>query len=215
MMPRPAQPALILLLGLAACEGRGGPPVAPTPPPGAAGSTVPAAVAAYQPVPEGPFGLGRAPTAAEVKAWNISVNPEGRNLPPGRGTYAEGKRLYAEQCAVCHGQNGEGVPPLYPQLIGREPSDFSFDDDFRKVHTIGNYWPYATTLYDYVNRAMPLTAPGSLQPAQIYSLVAYMLAANGVIAEDMVIDAKSLPRVRMPARDRFVPDDRTGGATFR
>jgi cytochrome c len=99
--------------------------------------------------------------------------------------------------------------------VGKEPADFSFDDDFKKAHTIGNYWPYATTLYDYINRAMPLTAPGSLTPPEIYAVVAYLLAANGVIAEDAVMNAMTLPQVKMPARDRFVADDRAGGATFR
>ena len=196
---------------LAACGERGD---APMPPPS---NTVmmPAAATADQPVPAGPFGLGRSPTSAELAAWNISVNPTGRNLPPGRGSVAEGKRVYAEQCASCHGQNGEGTPPPYPALVGREPADFSFDDDFKKPHTVGNYWPYATTLYDYINRAMPLTAPGSLKPAQVYAVVAYLLAANGVIAENAIMDAKTLPAVRMPARDRFVADDRAGGAAFR
>lgn len=212
MTPRPKWFSLALLLGLVACEGRGAAPTVSAP---GAPPVTPAAPVAYQPVPDGPFGLGRKPTAAEVKTWDIDVNPEGRNLPPGRGTYAEGKGLYAERCAACHGHDGEGTPPLYPQLIGREPTDFSFADDFKKPHTIGNYWPYATTLYDYVNRAMPLTAPGSLEPAQLYSLVAYLLAANGVIAEDAIMDAKTLPAVMMPARDHFVPDNRTGGETFR
>jgi cytochrome c len=166
-------------------------------------------------VPEGPFGLGRAPTTEELASWNISVNPTGKNLPPGQGTVAEGKVVYAEQCAVCHGASGEGNHPLYPKLIGREPADFSFDDDHKKVHTIGNYWPYATTLYDYINRAMPLTAPGSMTPPEIYAVVAYLLAANGVIPEDAIMNAATLPQVRMPARDRFMADDRSGGAGFR
>jgi len=205
--PKPV--VLVLAAGLAACEGRAaGPAIQPSLP----ASAAPAAIVSDQPVPAGPFGLGRKPTAAEVASWNISVNPEGRNLPPGRGTYAEGKQVYAEKCAVCHGQAAEGTPPLYPALVGREPADFSFDDDFKKQHTIGNYWPYATTLYDYINRAMPLTAPGSLTPPQLYALVAYLLTANGVITENAVMDAKTLPAVRMPARDRFVVDDRTGGA---
>lgn len=190
--------AAVLALGLGACESL--PATGPAP---------------NSPVPAGPFGLGRAPTRQEEAAWNISVNPDGHNLPPGRGTWAEGKQPYAERCAACHGENGEGRPPVNPQLIGREPADFSFADDFHKRPTIGNYWPYATTLYDYINRAMPLTAPGSLEPAQIYALVAYLLAENGVIARDAVMDANTLPAVRMPARNRFVPDNRTGGATFK
>ena len=166
-------------------------------------------------VPEGPFGLGRAPTTEELASWNISVNPTGKNLPPGQGTVAEGKVVYAEQCAVCHGASGEGNHPLYPKLIGREPADFSFDDDHKKVHTIGNYWPYATTLYDYIRRAMPPTAPGSLEPDEIYGVVAWLLAGNRIVAANAVIDARTLPEIQMPARDRFVDDDRTGGKEFR
>ncbi len=213
-MTRPVLLSLTFAAGLVACEGRSAAP-APGTPPAAAATPTPAAPANYAPVPDGPFGLGRNPTAQELAAWDIDVNPEGRNLPPGRGTPAEGGLLYGERCAACHGQKGEGTPPLYPQLVGREPTDFSFADDFKKPHTIGNYWPYATTLYDYINRAMPLTAPGSLKPPEVYALVAYLLATNGVIAEDAIIDAKTLPAVKMPGRDHFVPDNRTGGATFR
>ncbi len=163
----------------------------------------------------GTFGLGRAPTAEEIAAWDKSVNPTGKNLPPGQGTVADGKLVYAAKCAACHGDAGQGAPPVYPQLVGKDPTDFSFDNDFKITHTIGNYWPYATTLYDYINRAMPLTAPGSLKPEEIYAVTAYLLAANGVIAADAVMDARSLPKVTMPARERFVVDDRVGGAGFR
>jgi mono/diheme cytochrome c family protein len=161
------------------------------------------------------FGLGRAATAAEIKAWDIDVNPTGVALPAGRGTWEAGQRLYAERCASCHGAAGEGMHPVYPRLIGAEPRDFSFADDFTKPKTIGNYWPYATTLYDYINRAMPLTQPGSLAPDEVYALVAYLLAENEVIGKDAVMDATTLPAVRMPGRDRFVPDDRTGGPGFK
>jgi cytochrome c len=103
-----------------------------------------------------------------------------------------------------------------PRLIGREPREgFPFGQDPKYVRTVGNYWPYATTVYDYVHRAMPLTAPGSLAPNEVYSLTAFLLAENDIIARDAVIDARTLPRVRMPARERFVPDDRAGGAAFR
>ena len=162
------------------------------------------------------YGLGRAPTAEELAAWNISVNPSGTNLPPGQGSVAEGKVVFAAQCASCHGDAGQGTPPQYPQLVGKDPTDFSFDNDFKITHTIGNYWPYATTLYDYINRAMPLTAPGSLKPPEIYAVVAYLLAANGVIADSAVMNAQTLPDVKMPAREHFVVDDRVGGgASFR
>lgn len=159
--------------------------------------------------------IGKRATASEIAAWDIDVNPTGAGLPPGRGTYAEGARLYAAKCALCHGAKGEGLA-IYPALIGSEPkAGASFADDYRLKHTIGNYWPYATTIYDYIGRAMPLTAPGSLTPTEKYSLVAFLLAENGVIDRGAVMDARSLPAVRMPARRYFVADDRTGGHAFR
>ena len=165
--------------------------------------------------PETPFGLGRAPSKAELKAWSISVNPAGSNLPPGKGSFTSGEKVFAAKCASCHGAQGEGIPPTYPKLVQAEPKDFSFDTDYKIPHTVGNYWPYATTLYDYINRSMPLTEPGSLTPDEVYGVVAYLLAANGVIAKDAVMDARTLPKVEMPSRDHFVNDDRSGGAEFR
>jgi S-disulfanyl-L-cysteine oxidoreductase SoxD len=170
-----------------------------------------------RPVPVMPLrfeGVGRAATRAEIAAWNQDVNPEGVGLPAGRGNAEAGARVYAAQCAVCHGARAEGLPPN-PALVGREPADFSFSTDPRLSRTIGNYWPYATTLYDYVNRTMPFNAPGSLNADEVYSVVAWLLAENGVIARSMVLDARTLPGVRMPARDRFVRDDRGGGPVFR
>jgi mono/diheme cytochrome c family protein len=159
--------------------------------------------------------IGRLATAAEVLAWDIDVNPTGKGLPPGHGTYDEGARLFAAKCAACHGSHGEGMA-IYPKLIGREHrDDFAFGRDPRIVKTIGNYWPYSTTLFDYIRRAMPLSAPGSLSSNEVYDLVTFLLAENDVIARDAVIDQRSLPKVRMPARDRFVRDDRRGGVTFR
>ncbi len=117
---------------------------------------------------------------------------------------------------MCHGTDGQGAGALYPKLIGREPrAGFPFGQDPKYVATIGNYWPYATTLYDYVHRAMPFVAPGSLTPDETYSLVAFLLWRNDIIPETAVIDARTLPAVRMPAHDRFVRDDRHGGPEFR
>lgn len=159
-------------------------------------------------------GIGRRPTADEIRAWDIDANPAGVGLPSGQGTYARGADLYQRRCAACHGARGEGLPPN-PRLIGREPADFTFGLDPKAPRTIGNYWPYATTLYDYINRAMPFDAPGSLTPADVYSVVAFLLAENGIVDTTAVIDARTLPAVRMPARDRFVLDDRRGGPVFR
>ena len=156
------------------------------------------------------LGLGRPATAAEVAAVDIDADPDGAGLPPGSGTPEQGASVYLMNCATCHGNNGEGKPPLYPQLIGGPRGTFDFAGDAKIPRTIGNYWPYATTVFDYVRRAMPLTAPRSLTDSQYYAVTAYLLERDGVIAAGTVIDAKSLPNVQMPARSHFVVDDRTG-----
>jgi S-disulfanyl-L-cysteine oxidoreductase SoxD len=192
--------ALVLVaLGALAC-GR----AVPTPPPAAR-----AANAARR------YGFGHAATPQQIAAWDIDVRPDGKGLPPGRGSVGEGARIYAEQCAVCHGKQGEGA--RYEALAGREPSDFRFAQDpkLRDKRTVGNYWPYATTLFDYINRSMPQAVPGSLKPDEVYGVTAYVLFLNGLLAQDAVLDAQSLPEVVMPARDRFVPDDRRGGPELR
>ena len=167
----------------------------------------------------GRFALGRAATRAELAAWNIDVNPAGVGLPAGRGTHGEGVALFRARCASCHGAAGEGTgtgAAAIPKLIGAEPRDsFPFGRDRSLVKTVGNYWPYATTLYDYIHRAMPLDAPGSMSPDQVYALTAFLLAENGIITKDAVMDRRSLPAVRMPARDRFVRDDRLTTSAFR
>ncbi|HVX41771.1 MAG TPA: cytochrome c [Gemmatimonadaceae bacterium] len=177
--------------------------------------SLPVSVRPEPPVPDRFGSIGRAATLAEVAAWDIDVNPTGKRLPPGRGTYAQGAALFSQKCAACHGAHGEGQA-IYPRLIGRDPRDgFPFGQDPQYVKTIGNYWPYATTVFDYVRRAMPLTAPGSLHPDEIYSVTAFLLGENAIIDRSAVIDARTLPAIRMPARDRFVRDNRTGGPTFR
>jgi len=179
-----------------------------------------AAVAAAQ-TPDR-FGFGTPAPRELIAALDIDVRPDGTGLPPGRGTAREGAALYAKQCAACHGANGEGgaadalvgsepkgMPPFgpaYEQWRGSRP-DVPF--------TIGNYWPYATTVFDYVRRAMPPTAPGSLTADETYALVAWLLAQNGIVGEDAVMSAETLPKVVMPARRMFVPDDRKGGRVVR
>jgi S-disulfanyl-L-cysteine oxidoreductase SoxD len=161
------------------------------------------------------YGVGRPATQADIAPRDIDVGPDGAGLPPGSGTWARGAEVYAAKCASCHGPKGEGVAPAYPRIVGREPREgFPFGRDLKYAKTVGNYWPYATTIFDYVRRAMPQQAPGSLTDDETYALVAWLLAENEVVAKDAVIDARTLPQVRMPARDRFVRDDR-GGATFR
>jgi S-disulfanyl-L-cysteine oxidoreductase SoxD len=165
--------------------------------------------------PSAQWDIGRPALPAEIAAWDIDVNPAGEGLPPGNGTHETGARVWAAKCAVCHGAGGEGNEQ-YPRVVGREPEDgFPFGRQLRYVRTVGNYWPYATTLYDYIRRAMPLTAPGSLSADEIYGVVAWLLVENRIVPPDAVIDARTLPDVRMPARDRFVDDDRTGGKEFR
>jgi cytochrome c len=162
------------------------------------------------------FGLGHAPTAAEIAAEDIDVTPDGKGLPPGSGTPEQGAPIYQQNCATCHGVNGEGKPP-YPQLLGG-PKTFDFASDFKTPRTIGNYWPYATTLYGYIRRAMPLTAPGSLTPDQTYAVTAYLLNKEGLLPAGTALDAKRLVAVEMPMRSHFVADDRrgsTGGKNVR
>ncbi len=153
------------------------------------------------------FGIGRAATPAEIAAWDIDIMPDGTGLPPGRGTPAEGAATFAGRCAGCHGKTGKEGPNDI--LVGREPRvGFPFSQDPKLPHTIGNYWPYATTVFDYIRRAMPPDAPGSLKDAEVYGLVAFLLNANELIPADAVLDASTLPKVLMPAHDRFVPDTR-------
>jgi S-disulfanyl-L-cysteine oxidoreductase SoxD len=170
-----------------------------------------------RPAPEPPprLAVGRAASADEIAAWDIDVSPNGAGLPRGSGTAAQGASVFAAKCASCHGAAGEGTP-LGPKVVGREPADsFSFGRNPKVVKTVGNYWPYATTLFDYVRRSMPITAPGSLDNAEVYAVVAYLLAENGVIDRSAVMDSATLAAVKMPARDRFVPDDRKPGPGFR
>jgi cytochrome c len=168
-----------------------------------------AGVASSDPVP-GRFGYGRQATADEIKRIDIEVGPDGVGLPPGGGTAADGAPIFAAKCAGCHGPAGQGTP-VAMSLVGRNAGDafdFAAAQDKERTKTVGNYWPYATTLYDYIHRAMPFDKPGTLSPDEIYSVVAFILSKNGIVGDTARLDAKTLPAVRMPARDRFVPDDR-------
>ena len=153
------------------------------------------------------FGIGRAATPAEIGPLDIDVGPDGAGLPAGRGTAADGAPIYAARCAGCHGKTGKEGPN--DVLVGRLPGDaFNFARDPRAPKTIGSYWPYATTVFDYIRRAMPPDKPGSLKDDEVYNLTAFLLAANELIPADASIDAASLPKVKMPSRDHFVPDTR-------
>ncbi len=148
------------------------------------------------------YGIGRAATPTEIGDWGASIGPNGEGLPPGRATAADGKNAYERRCARCHGLTGTEGPDN--RLAGG--ADTLTSERPRK--TVGSYWPFATTLWDYTNRAMPFDQPGSLTPDEVYGVVAYVLFLNAIIGENDPIDASSLPRVRMPNRDGFTADPR-------
>jgi len=200
MTPRLAGAAAVACLILAACSAPG------------TGSSQHTDARAVPPVAGAPahFGFGTPADSALIDRWNIDVRPDGTGLPSGRGSVAEGGQVFAAHCAACHGATGHGGP--FPALVGGDPWGRT---DPPKLRTVGNYWPYATTLYDYIRRAMPQNAPGSLTPDQTYAVIAWLLARNGIVGNDAVMDANTLPTVRMPARDRFVRDDRRGGDEVR
>jgi len=141
--------------------------------------------------------LGKPVNQTDLAGWDINILPDGTNLPPGSGKAVEGARIYAEKCALCHGDKGQGGHAV--RLIGGPPKA-SLDGG----KTIANYWPYATTLFDFIRRAMPFTQPRSLTDQEVYALVAYILAENKLIGADDEINATTLPKVRMPNRDNFV-----------
>lgn len=146
-------------------------------------------------------GVGRTPPAPQTLA-DVDVLPDGRGLPPGSGTAADGKAVYAARCASCHGATGREGPN--DVLAGGRGTLASA----QPVRTVGSYWPHATTLWDYINRAMPFAQPRTLTADQVYAVTAYILYLNGIVAETDVLSADTLPRVRMPNRDGFIPDGR-------
>jgi len=163
------------------------------------------------------YGIGHVAPAAVVAARDVDAAPSGEGLPPGHGSVLEGQTIFANKCAQCHGDHGEGKLPMYPALVGRDPraASFLFGDDPTIRRTIGDYWPYATTVFDYIRRAMPQNAPGSLTNDEVYAVTAYLLAANQVIPGTATLDSASLVAVKMPAVSRFVKDDRQGARQVR
>jgi S-disulfanyl-L-cysteine oxidoreductase SoxD len=150
--------------------------------------------------------FGTTPSPQELARF-FAIPPDGRGLPVGKGTYAVGQKVYAEICAACHGDKLQGIPTAGiggDRLIGGRGTLASE----APVKTVESYWPYATTLFDYVKRAMPLTAPGSLSDEQVYSVVAYILGEASILPKDATVDASNLPHIAMPNRDGFVPDPR-------
>ena len=148
--------------------------------------------------------IGKPIGESALSAWNIDVAPDGRGLPNGSGDVATGGRIFAAKCAACHGAIGEGL--IGDQLIGGAGTLATANPK----RTVGSYWPYATTLFDYIRRAMPYNAPQSLSADEVYALSAWILNRNGIVPDDARLDAHSLAAIRMPNRDGFVPDPRPG-----
>ena len=142
-------------------------------------------------------GLGKPLGPADIAAWDINILPDGTGLPPGSGTPAEGARVYAAKCALCHGEGAKGG--VNAALVGGAPIK-----DMESVKTIANFWPYATTVFDYIRRAMPWRQPRSLTNEEVYAVTAYILSLNKIIGENDPMNAQTLPKVRMPNRDGFI-----------
>lgn len=150
------------------------------------------------------YGLGRTATPEEIAGWDIDIRPDGMGLPLGSGNVEDGEAVYMERCAHCHGEFGYGGGSRYPQLVGGE--DTLTSEDPRK--TIGSYWPYASTLFDYIKRAMPFGEAQTLSDDEVYALTAFLLNLNGVIEDDVEMNADTLAQVVMPNVDGFIDDNR-------
>jgi mono/diheme cytochrome c family protein len=155
------------------------------------------------------FGFGKVATPQQITAWDIDVRPDGVGLPVGSGTVAQGRAIYVMKCAACHGSAEKVVPGV------KLPAPVLVSDSTAKVRAIGNYWPYASTVFDYIRRSMPYNLPGSLTDNEVYSVTAYLLNTNKIIKPDAVLDAKTLPKIVMPAQKIFITDDRRGGPEIR
>jgi cytochrome c len=162
-------------------------------------------VAAAADAPKTPYDFGTTATDADLARF-VSPLPDGRGLPQGSGSVLQGKSIYLQQCASCHGENLQGGTG--DRLVGGRGSLVNGDPAKAPVKTVESYWPYATTLFDYIKRAMPLTAPDSLSNDDVYALTAYILAQAKIVADDALMNAQTLPKVQMPNRNGFVPDRR-------
>jgi cytochrome c len=162
-------------------------------------------VAAAADASKTPYGFGTTATDADLARF-VSPLPDGRGLPQGSGSVLQGKSIYLQQCASCHGENLQGG--IGDRLVGGRGSLVNGDPAKAPVKTVESYWPYATTLFDYIKRAMPLTAPDSLSNDDVYALTAYILAQAKIVADDALMNAQTLPKVQMPNRNGFVPDRR-------
>lgn len=151
---------------------------------------------------QSPYGIGRPATPAEIAGWNIDIDRTGNDLPPGSGSVSHGRKVFDQQCAACHGARGEGG--IGDKLAGGQGTLATP----KPVRTVGSYWPYAPTLFDYIRRAMPQNAPQSLSNEGVYAVSAYILNLNGLLPADATLDAKMLSAIRMPNRSMFVSDPR-------
>jgi mono/diheme cytochrome c family protein len=151
---------------------------------------------------QGPYGIGRTATAAEIAGWNIDIGRDGRGLPPGTGSVTHGRDVFEQQCAACHGDKGQGG--VGDRLAGGRGTLATSNP----VKTVGSYWPYAPILFDYIRRAMPQNAPGSLSNEDVYAVSAYILHLNGLLPADAVLDAKTMAEFKMPNRNMFIGDSR-------
>ena len=149
--------------------------------------------------------FGAPASEADIAAWNTEISPDGAGLPPGQGSVAEGEKIFAAKCQACHGEKGAGKPN--DQLVGGFGTLATPDKP--AVKTVGSYWPYATTLFDYTRRAMPWTAPKSLSDQEVYAIAAYILHLNDIVPADAVMNAQTLPKVAMPNREGFTPFPRS------
>jgi cytochrome c len=147
--------------------------------------------------------IGRAATKEEIAAWDISIGPDGKGLPEGHGTSKEGAAVFAEKCAVCHGTEGQGGK-IGPRVVGGI-ADTETLTTLKPVRTVGGYWPYATSVWDFIRRAMPRGQSGTLTPNEVYAVTAFILSKSNIIQEGDVLDQKTLPKVQMPNRNGFVP----------
>ena len=192
---------LFLLSLFAACKGR-----ERTQPTNRTEVTAPQKASVHWPTS---FGWGQPATAKLIQEEDIDIHPDGRGLPAGQGNAIAGRAIYVAKCAACHGAEKRTAggklpgPPLFA------------DPDSTHIKTIGNYWPYATTIYDYVRRSMPYNAPGSLTNSEVYALSAYLLHVNGIIDSLTIVNQTNLSRIQLPARQRFVKDDRRGGSEIK
>ena len=154
------------------------------------------------------YGVGRTPTPPEIQAWDIAVGPEGKELPPGSGTAQEGAKVYAQKCASCHGATGAEAGLLEPKPHVYRRALVGGKESLKTIHpikSVGNWWPFATTLWDFINRAMPAEKPGSLSAGEVYALTAVLLYRNGIIKETDRLDATTLPKIQMPNRNGMIP----------